>query len=158
MSQFISDLVVTLVDPHAGDGTGLWQQVEEFQYYSTLLKKTVVVPKGFVHDFASVPRVPLLYDNMGNRYHRPATIHDYLCREGYVDRKKCDRVFLEAMRLQNDEEIAEMRLAGEDDDEIVERRAAIEGRAQAMYAAVVLYTKTGLWQSDVHRPGFEPMG
>lgn len=157
MSQFITELVVRLVDPFAKDGNGLWQQAEEFQYYSSLLKRAVTVPKGFVHDFASVPRVPLIYGNFGNRYHRPAVVHDYLCREGYVKRSKVDKVFLEAMRLQNDEEIEMMRLAGEDDDEILERKAALEGRAQAMYAAVVLFTKVGAWKNPVNQYD-EPVG
>lgn len=141
MSQFLSELVEKLADPHHGDGTGLWELTEDFQYYSTLLRHTVVVPRGFTHDHASVPRVPLLYANFGNRYHRQGVVHDYLCREGYIKRSKADRVFLEAMRVQNADEVAALQMAGEGADAVADRKGALEGRAQAMYAAVVIYSK-----------------
>lgn len=158
MSQFLTELHERLVDPYAEDGTGLWQLTAEFRYYSALLKREVVVPVGFIHDHASVPRGPLIYAAFGNRYHRPAVIHDYLVRDRKVTRQKADKVFLEAMRLQNDEEIALLKDIGEDDDAIADRKAALEGRALAMFAAVAAYTKTGLWKKDFDKPGYEPVG
>lgn len=155
MSQFLSELCEKLVDPYANDGTGMWGLTEEFQYYSSSLKRTVVVPRGFVYDHASVPRIPLIYDQFGNRYHRPALVHDYLCREGHVKRNRADRVFLEAMRLQNAEELSEMHAQGVDEETIAERARALEGRAQLMFAGVVLYSKSGIWKRDVDQPGFE---
>jgi hypothetical protein len=157
MSPFLSELHERLADPYANDGTGLWQLTQEFQVYCKRLKRTVVVPLGFVHDHASVPRVPGLYAAFGNRYHRPAVVHDWLCRDKKVKRETADKVFLDLMRAQNDEEIAMLREIGEDDDEIAARKAAVEGRAMAMYAAVALFTKSGLWKSDIDRPDFNPV-
>lgn len=148
MSQFLSELCERLVDPFYGDGTGLWQLTAPLKYYSAYLNGTVEVPFGFAHDHASVPRVPFVYANFGNRYHRPAVIHDYLCRQGYLKRNKCDRVFLEAMRQQNADELAYMQANGQDAETIASRGAALEGRAQMMFAAVVLYSKSKLWASD----------
>lgn len=157
MSEFRSQLVAVLVDPYYKDGTGLWNYREEFRYYSTLLKKEVCIPKGFATDFASVPIAPVTYLAFGNRYHMPAGIHDYLCRYRICKRGKADLVFLEAMRLQNAMEIQAMRDAGVDDDEIIDRKAALEGRAQMMFLGVAAYTKSGLWKTEVDQPGFEPI-
>lgn len=158
MSEFLSPLDERLIDPFANDGTGLWQLLAPFHYYSSRLKRRVEIPLGFTYDHASVPRVPGIYAMFGNRYHRPACIHDFLCRQGYVRRETADLVFLEAMRLQNKEEIEHLRESGEDDDAIMDRKIALEGRAKAMYAAVAFYTKTGMWKTDVDEPGFEPLG
>lgn len=158
MSAFLTTLDERLVDPWANDGTGHWQLLAPFRYRSSRLKRVVEVPLGFVYDHASVPRIPGVYAMFGNRYHRPACIHDFLCRQGYVRRETADLVFLEAMRLQNTEEIENMRDSGEDDDAIMDRKIALEGRARAMYAAVALYTKSGVWKTEVHKKGFEPLG
>lgn len=143
---FLSPLRVELVDPHYQDGTGLWRLVEPFLYRSGVLHRSITVPAGYLHDFASVPRLPFAYANFGNRYHRPAVVHDWLCEQTDLARGRADRVFAEAMRLQNEEEIAAMRAAGIDDDEVVDRRAALEGRCQLMHAAVVAFTKSGAWR------------
>jgi hypothetical protein len=157
MSKFVTELHVKLFDPYANDGTGLWMLTAPFVYYSSLLRREVEAPFGFVHDFASVPRLPLMYSMAGNRYHRPAVIHDYLCRMRRVKRELVDRVFLEAMQLQNREETAWMKNAGIDNDEIATRKAGLEGRAQGMYLAVAGYTKSGLWKSEVDQPEFQPV-
>lgn len=157
VSKFLTALQVELFDPYANDGTGLWMLTAPFRYYSSLLRREVEVPYGFVHDYASVPRLPLIYAATGNRYHRPAVLHDYLCRQRHVRRDRADSVFLEAMRLQNREELAHMAAAGQQ-DEVEERAAALSGRSQSMYVAVVLYTKSGLWKKDIDLPGYEPVG
>ena len=60
----------------------------------------IIVPKGFVTDFASVPRIPIVYALTGNTSHRAAVVHDYLYGDNglRVSRKKADKVFLEAMK------------------------------------------------------------
>lgn len=156
--QFISPLRVMLVIPYANDGVGQWQLTESFSYYSNLLKKLIVVPAGFSTDFASVPKGIVTWGMFGGRYSRPAVVHDYITRNRLCPREKADQIFLEAMRIENELELESMRLSGEDDDEVVERKAALEGRASAMYAAVVLYTKTGLWKNESDQPGYEPVG
>jgi hypothetical protein len=158
VSQFLTQLREELVDPYANDGTGLWAPTEIFSYYSSRLKKRIDIPVGFVYDHASVPRLPLAYAVAGNRYHRPALIHDWLCRMRLCKRETADLVFLEAMMLQNREELAAMKAAGKDDEEMAARKAAIDGRAQLMYLAVAAYTKTGLWKSEVDAPGHAVIG
>ena len=61
----------------------------------------IAVPAGFQTDFASVPRIPLIYEAWGDRAHREAVIHDYLYRKDsipVVDRSMADSVFKEAMK------------------------------------------------------------
>lgn len=156
--RFVSPLLVRLVTPYANDGVGQWELTESFSYYSNLLKKMIVVPQGFSTDFASVPKGILTWGLFGGRYARPAVVHDYLTRERICKREKADLVFLEAMRLENEIEIDSLRNSGEDDDEIIDRKSALEGRATAMYAAVALFTKTGLWKRDFDKSGYEPIG
>ncbi len=158
MSQFLTLLEIRLACPWANDGTGQWEGTKVFRYYSSLLKQEIEVPVGLSSDLASVPKVPVVFLMFGGRYAMPAYIHDYLTRYRRFPREKCDLVFLEAMRLQNDMELAAMSEAGVDQDEIVERKQALEGRATAMYAGVASYTKSGLWKSEIDQPGFEPMG
>lgn len=57
----------------------------------------ITVPKGFVTDYASVPRgLWNLFPPQG-KYSAGAVVHDYLYRRTLLDRAFCDRVFLEAM-------------------------------------------------------------
>lgn len=86
--------------------TGFWiddknfQLTEDLIYDSKVLNMTVVVPKGFITDFASVPRVPIAYTLFGGKAHHEAVIHDYLYRTKphICSRPQADRVFLEAMK------------------------------------------------------------
>lgn len=69
-------------------------------YYSAVVGREIIVPTGFVTDFASVPRsVPLVYDLTGGEANRPAVIHDYLYVSHEVDRATADAVFREAMAV-----------------------------------------------------------
>lgn len=93
MSKFLTDLIVQ----ELSDST--WEIHSEFIYQSDLLGVTLSVPAGFVTDFASVPRVPLIFDVLGDIAHEPAVIHDALYFSGKWDRKSCDDVLLEAMKV-----------------------------------------------------------
>lgn len=59
------------------------------------------VPTGFETDFASVPRLPMLYALFGDTAHAAAVVHDYLCRVYYpqcmISWRAAADVFLEAM-------------------------------------------------------------
>ena len=60
----------------------------------------ITVPAGFETDLASVPRLPIVYLEWGDRAHREAVLHDYLYCIGAVPdipRSQCDEVFREAM-------------------------------------------------------------
>ncbi len=147
-SHFLSDLVVELAEPWANDGAGMWRLLEPLNFYSHRVQKVLSVDTDFTTDFASVPRLPLAYAAFGNRFHRSAVVHDWLCRTRAVDRDVADKVFLDAMRVEIEEAATYQRSTGADDEEINEYKAKAEGAARTMYAAVALYTKTGLWKKD----------
>ena len=75
-----------------------WKVLTSFLYESKLLLRTVVVPDGFVTDFASVPRIPFIFDVLGDIAHGPAVVHDWLYMKGTYSRLMADRVLLEAMK------------------------------------------------------------
>ncbi len=93
MSSFTTPLVVTPI----GDGRR-WKLLEPFIYYRTGREHLRYrVPKGFITDFASVPRLlwPILPPY--GRYGKAAVLHDWLYRSGIEDRKGADLIFKEAM-------------------------------------------------------------
>lgn len=76
----------------------LWRLHRELRYYSPLLQKTIVVPKDFVSDFASVPRLVLAYTLFGGKADEAAVIHDWLYSLRAYPRDVCDAVFQEAIQ------------------------------------------------------------
>ena len=62
----------------------LMEVVKDFKYTSKEFKKTVIVPKGFLIDGASIPRT--LWRLMGSpfmpEFSAAATVHDYLYKKG----------------------------------------------------------------------------
>jgi hypothetical protein len=74
---------------------------------------TVFVPRGYRTDFASVPRIPLIYGRYGGKAVLPAIVHDYIFEHnphGWT-RKQADAIFLEAMACENDPPWATTRFA-----------------------------------------------
>ena len=61
--------------------------------------KQIAVPKGYVTDLASVPRLPLAYLIAGNRAPKSAVIHDYLYSTK-AGRDFADSVFKAAMKAE----------------------------------------------------------
>lgn len=96
MSQFLTKLEVRW-ENEDDDEIPQWTLLQELVYQSNLLSRDIVVPGGFVTDFASVPRVPIAYLMAGNTGHRAAVVHDYLIRSGEVEREQADSVFKEAL-------------------------------------------------------------
>ena len=91
-AQFLTDLVLK-------DLPGKWWQLEaDLVYYSKLLDATITVPKGFVTDTASVPRLPFAYWLFGGRGNAPAVVHDWSYRNELVPRLTADKVFNEALK------------------------------------------------------------
>ncbi len=74
-----------------------WRLTQDLVFESAVLGRNIVVPKGFVTDFASVPRLPFAYLVAGGHAEAPAVIHDYLYRRGGSTRAQADAVFREAM-------------------------------------------------------------
>jgi hypothetical protein len=58
----------------------------------------VSVPRGFVTDFASVPRLFWPIFPPSGKWNRAAVVHDYLCTTKTCSRFMADAVFREAMR------------------------------------------------------------
>lgn len=76
------------------DGTR-WKLTEAFSY-KTNAGDTILVPAGFVTDFASVPKFMFWRRNTGS-YGKAAVIHDSLYQFNGVTRSRADAIFLEAM-------------------------------------------------------------
>lgn len=96
MSEFTKLLIVSPLP----DGKK-WVLRDEFSYDIGYKGSgnTITVPKGFVTDFASVPRVFWnIYPRWG-KYGNAAVIHDYLYWEQIFSRKKSDDIFLEGMEV-----------------------------------------------------------
>jgi hypothetical protein len=74
-----------------------WRLLHEFRYDSAVARARIIVPAGTVTDFASVPRIMLVFLLVGDYAHAAAVVHDYLYQTGLFDRVTADRVFFEAM-------------------------------------------------------------
>ena len=73
--------------------------LEERMVYYSLILDNIVIPAGFVTDFASIPRIFRAIHPVNGRHRKAAVVHDYLCRSIEVKRKDADNVFLEAMKV-----------------------------------------------------------
>lgn len=118
--HFINDLDVRLVrDPVEGQTSrSLWKTISIFGYASPVAKQIIIVPRDFVTDFASVPRLPLVWEKFGGKFHRSALVHDYLYQSGVLPRRTADQVLREAAMTEGlckedaDAVYAAVRLAG----------------------------------------------
>lgn len=107
MSSFTDQLQVTPFD----DNMTRWLLLKEFEYVIGDLKtgtEKVVVPKGFITDFATTKFMGWLLPSTG-KYGKASVVHDYLCDEKIIrdragnpvrkaSRKEADKIFLEAMK------------------------------------------------------------
>ncbi len=79
--------------------------VETSTFESKVLNKsgfspTVTVPVGFVFDYESVPRIPIIYALLGHTSKRGGVGHDYLYRKDSiptVPKPIADKVYVEIM-------------------------------------------------------------
>lgn len=79
------------------------QLLADFVFFSELMGREIVVPKDFITDFASVPRLPFAYMVVGGKGKKAAVIHDWLYSGGLVgdwplDQLTCDKIFAEALK------------------------------------------------------------
>jgi hypothetical protein len=108
MSQFQTQLVTECMDDTAASGRGFWKVMEPFTYQSDILGKTVTVEPGFITDYASVPRIPVLYWMLGDTAHKSAVLHDWLYHHHEVcDEQISNDIFKEACSAEG---IAKWRL------------------------------------------------
>ena len=91
MSAFLTPLVVVEVDD------SVFALYKPFIYQSDLAKRTFTIPINFRTDFASVPRLGILYAMLGDRAHEPALVHDFLYASALTTRKMADDILMEAM-------------------------------------------------------------
>ena len=76
-----------------------WLLLEDLDYYVEGLGH-VTIPKGYMTDFESVPRVPFLFSFAKLVAVKESVLHDYMydCMTHKVTRKFADQVFYNAMR------------------------------------------------------------
>ncbi|WP_331693462.1 DUF1353 domain-containing protein [Pandoraea sputorum] len=93
MSRFLTRLVMENAT-HCDDGR--WRLTRALVYESDVAGQRFVVPRGFVTDLASVPRLPIVYLLTGGTSNEAAVVHDWLYTTKPVSRLVADRVLREA--------------------------------------------------------------
>lgn len=83
---------------HDLSGRAVWELLEPLWYRSDRFG-SIIVPPGFRTNYASVPRLPLVFLLAGDRSHKEAALHDWLYTVHSVSREQADAVFLEALLL-----------------------------------------------------------
>lgn len=91
MSQFLDQLCVTEISD------SIWEVCDKPFRYKSDLAGLITVNVGFRTDFASVPRLGIIYALLGDTAHEPAVIHDYIYATAITTREIADKVLLEAM-------------------------------------------------------------
>jgi hypothetical protein len=97
VNNFLGPLRLDYIDGRA------WQVVEGFTYRIGTPdgEEFVAIPPGFVTDFASVPRLlKWLWPSPGGLWDKPAVVHDFIYRFGYVERN--DGTIRYVTRLEGD--------------------------------------------------------
>ena len=97
MSSFTNKLTVTKINKRE------WRVERRFSYKVGGLSShvSVKVPRGFITDFASVPRIFWIIFPPDGQYTQAAVVHDCLYHTHQFERKECDRIFCEAMEVLN---------------------------------------------------------
>lgn len=94
--MFITHLKVELINNEGKK----WRLLSDLIYEDTK-HGIIIVPEGFETDFASVPRIPVVFELVGDRGHAAATLHDWLYHNGTLKRKEADAVLMQALRDTN---------------------------------------------------------
>ena len=76
--------------------TYVWRYSEMEKFKALPLK--IVVPIGFVTDFASIPRILRLIIPKLGRWNKAAVLHDHAYQTQSMTRKQVDSLFRDAMR------------------------------------------------------------
>jgi hypothetical protein len=83
---------------HDKSGRSVWELLEPLVFESERFGK-IVVPPSFRTNYASVPRLPLVFLLAGDRAHKEAVIHDWQYTARELTREQADDLFLEALLL-----------------------------------------------------------
>ncbi len=100
MNRFLTPLDVRKIG-YDHEGRPIWELLSDLVYESAKYGR-IVVPKGFCTNFASVPRLPVIFLVAGDIAHEMAALHDWLYTVHTIDgkpitRADADAIFLEAM-------------------------------------------------------------
>ncbi|TAM25989.1 MAG: DUF1353 domain-containing protein [Candidimonas sp.] len=93
--RFLSSLNTRELDENANQGRGLFELLIALGFLSIRFGRTFWAPAGTKTDFASIPRLPLIWLFLGDRYRAPAALHDYLYGSHEVPRRAADALLLE---------------------------------------------------------------
>lgn len=79
-----------------------WITLEPLHFWSEKFQKHYVVPKDFITDLATVPRLPFVFWWAGRRGDAAAVVHDWLYEFGIKfrqihDRLEADELYLEIL-------------------------------------------------------------
>ncbi len=96
MASFQGDLVVRLVNDNA---QGLWELMQPLSFQSDVAERIITAPIGHRTDFCSVPRVPFVFDILGDRARKSGAIHDWLYTSHEVSREMADLVLREMLQV-----------------------------------------------------------
>jgi len=95
MSQFTSKLIVEPI------GKGFWELQVGFEYHVGTYPsdEIIVVPAGFITDFASIPKIFWPIISPTGEHGKAAVIHDYCYYSACYSRLRSDAIFLEGMKV-----------------------------------------------------------
>ena len=97
---FLTELVAVKVREAGSIGRPLWRLQTDLAFLSQRYG-LIVVPAGYVVDFASVPRLPFAFWLFGDTAHASAAVHDYcvavLVPRGSMTWQQAAEIFGEAM-------------------------------------------------------------
>ncbi len=96
MSKFLSRLAMQAA---SDEDDGKWILTEPLLYSSDIANCTIVVPRGFVTDLASAPRLPVIYFIAGDVAAAAAVTHDFLYSSHQFSRSVADAIFREAAEV-----------------------------------------------------------
>lgn len=95
MSKFTKPCVVEVI------GKNLFRLTEPLEYHVGRYpsEEVIIVPAGFVTDFASVPRVFWSIISPIDNHANAAVVHDYMYQTNYASKLECEYIFREAMQV-----------------------------------------------------------
>jgi hypothetical protein len=100
---FLTQLVVEKVKEGGSYSRSKWRQRQDLAFMSEKYG-LIIAEEGFIHDHASVPRLPFAMWLTGDTAHASAVIHDKLCRDwvprGWITWEGAAEVFREAMKYE----------------------------------------------------------
>lgn len=102
MGEFITDLKCEEISDTSAEERGIWMLTDPLIFKSDITKSFIIIPQGFVTDFASVPRVPFIFALVGDTATRASTLHDWLyniaSESDVPDRASADACLKEACK------------------------------------------------------------